>query len=99
MDNASTKSYTGPRGIRYLRVFVCHGCQTCWEMVDDKLVEHGPHYLSLPEDVTDLVLKEAAGCDSILEQAARLIEMSAEKFALTPAEAAAIVRSFKLTKG
>lgn len=56
----SAGSYTGPRGERYLKVFICHGCQTCLRMGEnDDVVDMGPHYLTVPEDVTDMVvLKE-----------------------------------------
>lgn len=55
---ATPESYTGPYGERYMKVFLCHGCQTCWEIIDDgtedgKLIQHR-HVLGA-EDVTDTV--------------------------------------------
>lgn len=44
----------GPVGERYLKVFYCYGCQTCWEVTeDDKLIKH-PHIIA-QEDVTPLI--------------------------------------------
>lgn len=50
-------SYTGPRGDVYLKVFVCHGCQSCWRMSEDgeSVIDTGPHFLSESEVVTDKV--------------------------------------------
>lgn len=52
------QSYEGPYGERYMKVFICHGCQTCWEIVDDgsedgMLIQHR-HVLGA-EDVTDQI--------------------------------------------
>jgi hypothetical protein len=50
-----------PRGERLLRVFICHGCQTCWHLDEnDNVVEHYPHYLSPAEDVTEQYVKKEA---------------------------------------
>lgn len=43
-----------PRGKRYYEVFVCHGCQSCWEMQEGGSVVEHPHNLSAV-DVTDKV--------------------------------------------
>ena len=42
------------RGYRYLRVFYCHGCQSCWSYGDNGNIVKAEHVLSV-EDVTDEV--------------------------------------------
>lgn len=48
-------SYTGPRGEQLVRgrdgkvykSFICHGCQSCWQMDDnDVITDLGPHWLA-----------------------------------------------------
>lgn len=60
-DAQQQQGYTGPFGERYLKVFFCHGCQTCYELIDDgtpdgKVIQR-QHILSC-EDVTESVKKD-----------------------------------------
>ncbi len=48
-----------PRGKRFFEVFVCHGCQTCWNIDDDGNLEEAPHNLSAV-DITDKLLGDDA---------------------------------------
>lgn len=49
-------NYTGPRGEQYLKLFICHGCQSCWELQDDDtIIDRGPHFLTYGEVVTDKI--------------------------------------------
>lgn len=40
-------------GVRFLKVFICHGCQSCWRMDENMnmIDSETPHYLSI-DDVT-----------------------------------------------
>jgi lauroyl/myristoyl acyltransferase len=42
-------NYIGPRGEQYLKVFICHGCQSCWQISEDgeSVIDTGPHFLSI----------------------------------------------------
>lgn len=50
-------NYAGPRGDQYLisvdgyiyKCFICHGCQSCWDVSPDgeRTIENGPHFLSM----------------------------------------------------
>lgn len=45
-----------PRGDHYYKVFHCHGCQTCLELLDDDTVIQHEHILN-QTDVTEEVLE------------------------------------------
>lgn len=50
-------NYTGPRGSQYVKVFICHGCQSCYRMNEDgSVTDTGPHYMSV-ELVSDHTVK------------------------------------------
>jgi hypothetical protein len=56
-----------PRGKRFFEAFICHGCQTCWNMDDAGNLEEAPHTLSC-EDITDKLLGEDAGWITALRE-------------------------------
>ncbi len=65
-DQTNPPKKDWPRGERYLKVFYCHGCQSCWNLSPDgETLEESQHVLSV-EDVTDevLALKAAQGSKS-----------------------------------
>lgn len=48
-------NYVGVRGKQLIETFICHGCQSCWEMdSDDNVRDTGPHQLIPAKVVTDL---------------------------------------------
>lgn len=52
-------------GVRYLKVFICHGCQTCWDydaVTDTVTKSDQPHYLGI-DDVTDEMVALGATLD------------------------------------
>ncbi len=63
-----------PRGKRFFEVFVCHGCQTCWNIDDKGELEEAPHNLSAV-DITDKLLGEDAKWIAALREKLNLSAM------------------------
>lgn len=59
-DKDEKGNYTGPRGETLIKVFVCHGCQSCWRLSEDgeTITDTGPHIISEYEIVTDEYVKK-----------------------------------------
>ena len=53
-------------GVNFVKVFVCHGCQTCWRYDEnDEPINTGPHFLSVEnttQDIKQLYAKANVEC-------------------------------------